>query len=272
MVLIALTSGTTGMPKVAEHPIGFRVALGDAYHKKLDLKKEEVIFNVINAVAGLRAPICYSSVRQGAKLVTIEIWKAKEALRIIEKERPTVLLTTPAQLAKLVQEIDFEVRGTSSFWVVYYGTSPLTSGVASEAKAKLGVPILNAYGSFDGGGISSTSIHDRPEVRRQSESTPHQGKEVMPVNGAGTPVPHGEQGEVLFRGPCSCSGYYRDLERNLEMWGALGRGGWFHTGDLVRLDNDRNIVLTGRKKDVLTRGGQNIYPPEIECLLLHPKV
>lgn len=271
--VIALTSGTTGMPKVAEHPIGSRVALGDAYHKKLELQKNDIIFNVINAVAGLGAPICYSSVREGVKTVTMEIWNAKEALQIIENEQPTVLLTTPAQLAKLVQESDFDTRDTSSFRAIYCGTSPLTIDIAKAAEAKLQVPILNAYGSFDGGGICSSSVNDSPETRWHTAGTPHQGNEILLIDSEGNPVSDGEQGELTFRGPCSCSGYYRDLERTLEMWGTLGKDGWFRTGDLARIDEHNNISLTGRKKDVIIRGGQNIYPPEIEgLLLLHPKI
>ncbi|MBS3906038.1 MAG: hypothetical protein KGZ49_03285 [Syntrophaceae bacterium] len=86
---------------------------------------------MINAVAGLGAPICYSSVREAAKTVMMEIWNAKEALKIIEKERPTVLLTTPAQLAMLLQERDFDKDDTNSIRVVNCGTSPLSYEIIS---------------------------------------------------------------------------------------------------------------------------------------------
>ena len=273
VAILALTSGTTGMPKVAEHPVGARISLGDSYHKKLNLKKRDIIFNVISAVAGLGAPICYSSVRKGAKTVTMEIWNAKEALKIIEKERPTVLLTTPAQLAKMIQENDFDKRDTSSFRAIFCGTSPLSYEIAKTAEEKLNVPVLNAYGSFDGGGISSSSVYDKQETRLHTAGKPHYGNEVILIDEQGTPVSPGGEGELIFRGPCACSGYYHDLEQTVKMWGTLGKDGWFRTGDLARLDEENNIILTGRKKDVIIRGGQNIYPSEIEGLLLmHPKV
>lgn len=273
VAIIALTSGTTGMPKIAEHPVASRIALGDLYHKKLDLKKDDIILNVINAVAGLGAPICYSSVRPGAKTVMMEIWNAKEALTVIEKERPTLLLTTPAQLAMLLQERDFDTYDTSSFRAIYCGTSPLSYEIAKAGEAKLKIPVLNAYGSFDGGGISGTSIYDKEETRLHTAGQPHYGNEVVIIDEQGNEVARGEEGELTFRGPCTCSGYYRDMERTIEMWGTLGKDGWFRTGDLAKLDDENNIILTGRKKEIIIRGGQNIYPSEIEGLLfMHPKV
>jgi non-ribosomal peptide synthetase component E (peptide arylation enzyme) len=273
VAIIALTSGTTGMPKVAEHPVAARIALGDSYHKKLDLKKGDIILNVINAVAGLGAPICYSSVREGVKTVMMEIWNAKEALKVIEKERSSVLLTTPAQLAMLLQEGDLEKCDTSSLRVVNCGTSPLSYEIAKAGEAKLKVPVLNAYGSFDGGGTSGTAVYDKEETRLHTTGQPHHGNEVVIIDEAGNEVARGEEGELIFRGPCTCSGYYKDIERTIGMWGTLGKDGWFRTGDLAKLDEENNIILTGRKKEVIIRGGQNIYPPEIEGLLfMHPKV
>ena len=99
------------------------------------------------------------------------------------------------------------------------------------------------------------------------------GNEVKIVDDTGKEVPQGEEGEILFRGSCACGGYYRDIERTKEMWGDVGKEGWFRTGDLAKLDKKNNIVLTGRKKEIIIRGGQNIYPSEIEGLLfMHPKV
>lgn len=273
VAIIALTSGTTGMPKVVEHPIAARIALGGSYRKKLGLKKGDVILNVINAVGGLGAPVCYSNVREGTKTVMMEIWNAKEALKIIEKERPTVLLAAPAQLAMLLKEHDFNNYDTSSIRVVCCGTSPLSHEIAKNGEAKLKVPVLNAYGCFDGGGISCTAVDDKEETRLYTVGRPHYGNEVAIIDENGNKVARGEIGELIFRGPCTCSGFYRDMERTIEMWGTLGKDGWFRTGDLAMLDNENNIILTGRKKEVIIRGGLNIYPQEIEGLLLmHPKV
>jgi len=269
VAIVALTSGTTGMPKVAEHVVAARIALGDSYHQKLQLQSNDIVLNVINPVAGLGAPICYSSVRKAVKTTMLEIWNAGEAIQRIEKERPTILLCAPAQLVMLTHEYKPGEHDLSSIRVIFCGTSPLTYEMATRGEDIFGVPVLNAYGSFDGGGISATAVDDDENTRRTSVGKPFPGNEVKIVDDSGNEVAPGTDGEVFFRGPCACSGYYLDPERTKEMWGT----GWFKTGDLAKLDASGCIVITGRKKEVIIRGGQNIYPSEIEGLLfLHPKV
>jgi len=273
VAIIGLTSGTTGIPKTAEHMIATRIALGEAYHLMPKLTGDDIVFNVINAVAGLGAAFCYSAPREAAKTVCLEVWDAKEAMKIIEKERATVFLSTPAQLAMLARDPDIGNYDISSLRCVCTSTSPLTYEIAVEAEEKLGIPVLNTYGTFDGGGISKTTIDDDAETRRRTVGKPHWGHEVKLLDDEGKEVALGEEGALYFRGPSATSGYYRDVERTKEAWGVLGKEGWFRTGDQARIDSKGNIVLTGRKKDMIIRGGQNIYPAEIEGLLLmHPKV
>lgn len=271
--IIGTTSGTTGLPKTAEHLIATRMALGEAYHLMPKLTGDDIVLNVINAVAGLGAAFCYSVPREAAKTVLLEVWDAKEALKLIQKERVSILLTTPAQLAMLVRDSDLSQYDTSSLRCVCSSTSPLTYEIAVESEEKLGVPVLNTYGTFDGGGISKTTIDDDAETRRRTVGKPHWGNDVKLLDDEGKEVPPGQDGEFYFRGPSTTAGYFRDMEQTLETWGALGKEGWFRTGDQARIDEKGNIVLTGRKKDMILRGGQNIYPSEIEGILfMHPKV
>lgn len=273
VAIIGLTSGTTGTPKTAEHIIASRIALGEAYHLMPKLTSDDIVFNAINAIAGLGAAFCYSVPREAAKTVLIEVWEPKEAMKIIQRERATVLLTTPAQLAMLVKDPDISHYDISSLRCVCCSTSPLTYEIAVEAEEKLGIPVLNTYGTFDGGGISKTTIDDDTEIRRRTVGKPHWGNDIKLLDDEGKEVPWGENGELYFRGPSTTAGYFRDVEQTLETWGALGKDGWFRTGDQAKFDKNGNIVLTGRKKDMIIRGGQNIYPSEIEGLLLmHPKV
>lgn len=273
VAIIGTTSGTTGIPKTAEHVVASRIALGEAYHLMPKLTGDDIVFNVINAVAGLGAAFCYSVPREAAKTVLLEVWDPKEALKIIQRERATVFLTTPAQLAMLVRDPDLSQYDVSSVRCVCSSTSPLTYEIAVESEEKLGVPVVNTYGTFDGGGISKTIIDDDTETRRRTVGKPHLGTDVKLLDDEGKEVPPGADGELYFRGPSTTAGYFRDMERTLETWGALGKEGWFRTGDQARIDRKGNIMLTGRKKDMIIRGGQNIYPAEIEGLLLmHPKV
>jgi len=273
VAIIGLTSGTTGLPKTAEHMISARIALGEAYHLMPKLTGDDVVFNVINAIAGLGAAFCYSVPREAAKTVLLEVWEPKEAMKIIQKERATVFLTTPAQLAMTVRDPELSQYDVSSLRCVCCSTSPLTYEIAVEAEERLGIPVLNTYGTFDGGGISKTTIDDDAETRRRTVGKPHLGTDIKLLDDEGKEVAPGEDGELYFRGPATTAGYFQDMERTLETWGALGKDGWFRTGDQARFDSKGNIVLTGRKKDMIIRGGQNIYPAEIEgILLMHPKV
>ena len=273
VAVIGLTSGTTGIPKTAEHVVAARIALGDAYHQMPKLTGDDVVFNVINAVAGLGAAFCYAVPREAARTVLIEVWDAKEAMKIIQRERATIFLTTPAQLAMLVKDPELNKYDVISLRCVCCSTSPLTYEIAVEGEEKLGIPVLNTYGTFDGGGISKTTIDDDTETRRRTVGKPHWGTEVKILDDEGKEVSPGEDGEFYFRGASTTAGYFQDMEKTLETWGALGMDGWFRTGDQAKIDSKGNIVLTGRKKDLIIRGGQNIYPAEIEGLLfMHPRV
>jgi non-ribosomal peptide synthetase component E (peptide arylation enzyme) len=86
-------------------------------------------------------------------------------------------------------------------------------------------------------------------------------------------VPRGEVGQLFVRGASTSSGYYGNEDATLDAWGEFGQGGWYQTGDLAKLDDQGYLVLVGRKKELIIRGGQNIYPGEIEDLLLsHPNI
>ena len=273
VVTIGLTSGTTGRQKTAEHMPANRIATGTAYQRAVKLTGDDIVLNGINAVAGRGGAFCYSQPEIGAKTICVEIWNAEEALKLLQREKATILFTAPAQLAMMVNLPSFGNYDTSSLRCVVCSTSPLDQALIIEAEKKLGVPILNGYGSFDGGGVSGTTIDDDVKTRHTTMGKPYAGVELKVVDDNGNEVPAGQEGELVYRGPLTTTGYYRDMERTLEAWGTLGNEGWFHSGDIVKLDKDGNLVISGRKKDVIIRGGQNIYPIEIEELLVtHPKV
>lgn len=273
VVTIGLTSGTTGPQKAAEHTPANRIAVGTAYQRVINLKHDDIVLNCLSAVAGRGGAFCYSQPQIGAKTICLEIWNAEEALKLIEREKVSLLFTAPAQLTMMIYHPSFRNYDTSSLRCALCSTSPLERDLSMEAEKKLGVPILNGYGSFDSGGVSGTSLDDDAETRHTTMGKPYPGVEIKVVDDDGNEVPVGEEGELLYRGPLTAAGYYRDMERTLEAWGSLGKEGWFHSGDIVKLDKEGNIIMSGRKKDVIIRGGQNIYPIEIEELLLtHPKV
>jgi acyl-coenzyme A synthetase/AMP-(fatty) acid ligase len=207
---LGLTSGTTGVPKVAEHTIGERVALWNSYVKKMDLKKSDVVLNVLNPVTGSCG---YYSAKDGAKRVVMDIWDAKEALRLIEEERVTAIITTPAQLSMLIKEAGEGNYDTSSLRVILAGTAPMTPELAMACEQKLGVILVNSYGSMDGGGISNVSIYDDENTRYYTAGKVHLGNEIKIVDDDGNEVPKGEEGELILREPSLAVAFLKTLKK-----------------------------------------------------------
>jgi len=138
-----------------------------------------------------------------------------------------------------------------------------------EIEARMKTKIVQCYGAVDFGTICGSDFHDSREVRLLTTGRPYSGGEVKLMDESGRQAPAGEVGEVLARGPHSVSGYFRDPEATGKTW----EGGWYRTGDLGKFQSDGTLMVVGRKKDMIIRGGQNIYPAELEAFLLtHPRV
>jgi non-ribosomal peptide synthetase component E (peptide arylation enzyme) len=116
-------------------------------------------------------------------------------------------------------------------------------------------------------------VEDSDEKRLTTLGKPFPGNEIKIVDDSGREVPAGEVGQLHVRGAATSSGYFGNQQATIEAWGALGMEGWYKTGDLARLDEEGYLTIVGRLKDMIIRAGQNVYPAEIENLLLtYPKV
>jgi non-ribosomal peptide synthetase component E (peptide arylation enzyme) len=273
--IIGFTSGTTGMPKGAEHVQCARMAMARGYGEGPKIDENDIVLNIISPVGGLTSAFCYtgSATLVAAKVVLSEIWSPEKTFELIEREKVTILLAVPAQLAQIVRHTKISAYNLSSLRCICTSTAPLTYTLASDLEETFKVPILNFYGQFDGGLISNTNMDGPPEVRHRTVGKPLKNNMIRLVDEEGRDVKLGEVGEVIYNGPSASSGYYKDIETTLRVWGKLGRDGYCRSGDLAKFDEEGNLVLMGRKKDVIIRGGQNIYPAEIEGLLLtHPKI
>lgn len=269
---IACTSGTTGLPKGVEHAQCSRIAAARHYAEAVNLRREDIVLNIVSGVAGLGAAFCYngSAGLVGAKSVLLEAWSPESTFQLIEKEKATVLVAVPAQLAQLIKDPNFKHYNLSSLRCISTGTAPLPARLATEIEETLGIPISNCYGQLDGGVVTHTTIDDPPEIRRTTVGRPAEGMIVKLLDEEGREVP---EGEIAYCGPATNGGYYNDPESTLRAWGALGLGGFFRSGDLGRFNERGDLILIGRKKEVIIRGGQNIHPVEIESLLLtYPKI
>ena len=142
--------------------------------------------------------------------------------------------------------------------------------LAAKIEAETSGKILSGYGGMDFGGWTVPSLDDPPEIRHRTVGRPRGGTEIRLVDDQGGDVPAGEVGEIWGRGPCCALGYYKDEQSTQERWTT---DGWFRTGDLGFKDRHGNLVMVGRKREIIRRGAQTIIPAELEQLLLgHPKI
>jgi non-ribosomal peptide synthetase component E (peptide arylation enzyme) len=194
-------------------------------------------------------------------------------LEFIEREKVTYLPAIPTQLIKILKECDLDGCDLSSLRAVRTGAAAFDAAMAKETEEKLKCKVLIAGGSQETYSFAQTGIDDADEKRLTTLGKPFPGNEVKIVDDGGRELAAGEVGQLFVRGAATSSGYFGNPQATIEAWGALGMEGWYRTGDLARLDDEGYLTIVGRIKDMIIRGGQNVYPTEIESLLLtYPKV
>ncbi|MDP2645048.1 MAG: class I adenylate-forming enzyme family protein [Desulfobacterales bacterium] len=267
--LIVHTTGTTGMPKLVEQAMCSRLWQGFTYIDHFNMNKDDILGMFVPVASGPNGPVFFTAPQIGAKVVILEKWDVEEALKLIEKERISMGFLVPAMLISMVNHPNFDAYNISSLKLVWTGGALLPYHQGVEVEEKLGCLILQHYGAVDADVSTINSREDSREKRFLTVGKPMAGAEIKLMDEQGNEVPRGEVGEVWGRGPTSMPGYYGDEEATRQAW----QGGWFKMGDLGKWEKDGNLALAGRKKDMIIRGGQNIYPAEIEDLLkTHPKV
>lgn len=268
--LVGLTSGTTGFPKIVENPDCARLNLGESIASLLGLKDEDTIAALSPTAGGPNMLVYFSAPVMGAKVVLLEHFTARDALQLIEKERITMAGLVPAQLAMMLHEPSLKDYDLSSLKYLACMGAPLPYQMGLDAESKLCCTILQAYGVTDCGVSCMTSPSDPPELRIGTVGKPLKGNEVRIVDEQDHTLNAGQVGEIWMRGPSAMSGYFLNPEANKEVW---TEDGWFRTGDLGKVDSQGYLSIAGRKKEMIIRGGQNIYPAEIENLLhTHPSI
>ena len=271
---LVTTTGTTGMPKIIEHRIAAREVWTAKVHiANWELTPEDTIATVapIAGAAG-GTPAYVVAPVAGAKVALDYEGRGDEnTLKFMEQEKATVIALVPTLLARLVQ-LPLDNYDLSTLRFIKTGGGYLPPALAREAEEKFGCPVLGTFGSQDQGSVSGVPISAPREVRYTTVGRVHPGVEMRIVDDDGKEVSRpGEVGQIWFRGPGNAIGYYRDLGKTLSE--AFDREGWATTGDIVTITEEGYLKIAGRKKDIIIRGGQNIYPKEVEDLLIaHPKV
>lgn len=268
--LIGHSSGSTGVPKLVQYSPSTCAAAGKWFAKHLRLTPDDVVAALAPAARGPNLPVYFAAPWAGAKIVMLAWSEPRKALTAIQDKKVTIACLVPAQATMMLEEAQARRYDLSSVraWVSAgaYFPPPLIAAV----EERMGGIVLNYYGSMELGAVTSCGLDDPAEVRRTTAGRPTFGVELRIVDEEGRDVGRGAGGEILARCLCSSSGFYNDEEATRELW---NEEGWAATGDIGLIDESGNLVIVGRKKDVIIRGGQNIYPAEIEALLIaHPKV
>jgi non-ribosomal peptide synthetase component E (peptide arylation enzyme) len=269
---LATTTGTTGMPRVIEHRIAAReIWTAKAHIRNWELGPDDCVM-AIAPIAGAAGgtPAYVTAPVAGAKVVLEYLYRGEETLSFMEKERATVIALVPTQLARLM-ELPLRKYDLSSLRIIKTAGGYLQPSLAKEAEEKFRCPILGTYGTQDTGSISGVPISASEEQRYTTVGRLHPGIEIKILGEDGKETKPGEAGTLWFKGPGNSIGYYRDLEKTMSE--VFDEDGYTTSGDLVAVTGDGYLKIMGRKKEIIIRGGQNIYPREIEDFLLaHPKI
>jgi long-chain acyl-CoA synthetase len=209
-----------------------------------------------------------ASVAAGATLSLIPRFDANKALEIIERDRITVFEGVPTMYATMLNAPDNERYDTSSLRVCISGGAAMPVEVMRGFEQHFSCTVFEGYGLSETSPMASFNHPDR-ERKPGSIGTPVNGVEMKVVDDNGNEVPHGEAGEIVIRGHNVMKGYWHRPEATTE---AI-RDGWFFSGDIGRIDEDGYFYIVDRKKELIIRGGFNVYPREIEAVIYeHPAV
>lgn len=206
----------------------------------------------------------------GGKVVLIDSTGPREILEAIERERVTTTILVVAQLHRMMEVPDLKRYDLSSLQVIAGAGSYVPADLIKKVYDRIGCKFYNVYGSSEGP-CTQTSYEDPPEAVLHSVGRPIcPYDEFKVIDFSGQPLPPGQEGELVARGPCIFRGYYKSEAENKEVFTA---DGFYRTGDLVKFDPEGRLIITGRKKDVIIRGGENISAKEVEELIGgHPGV
>jgi long-chain acyl-CoA synthetase len=269
LALMIYTGGTTGRPKgvMLDHAnlVATTAMIVDWFEMTAADRCLLVLplFHVNGIMVSVVSPLV-----AGGSTVIAPRFDPKTFWDLVERVRPTFFSAVPTIYAML-SGLPAEVRpDTASLRCVVCGAAPMPAAAIHEFEDRYGVPILEGYGQSEGTVVTTANplsgLHKPGTV-----GLPLPGQEVRVVGEDDEPLPSGQVGEVTVRGPNVMRGYLGKPEETAETL----RGGWLHTGDLGRFDEDGYLVLVDRLKDMIIRGGENIYPKEIEdALYAHPSV
>jgi fatty-acyl-CoA synthase len=270
---IAYTSGTTGRPKGVVETHNTRMLHSVGIAERIKASEKDVWLNMtpLFHTTG-NCVVQHTAFLTGGTLILMGRYTTEGSLRELERCRATIAVGVPTMFIDLMHHPHFEKTDVSPLRFALFTGAPMPPEVALQIVEKFKCGILQGDGTTECGS-NVLSLPDSPvEVIAESPGPPLAvGNEVKIVDPeTNRIVPVGVLGEICHRGPTNFLGYYKDPELTAE---AVDEKGWFHSGDLGTMDEEGNIRLKGRIKDMIIRGGENIYATDVESILYtHPKV
>ena len=269
VTLLLYTSGTTGEPKGAMHTSNTLISTLAAYVEHLGLGGDDAVFmgapfaHQIGFTHGVLMPIYLAT-----KSVMLDIWDADAAAGLIHAEGCTFTKGPAPYLFDLTEAVAANAHDVSSLRIMVAGGSPLPRSLVARASEVLGASICTVFGTTENNATTLTRPGDADAKTFGTDGVALDGMEVRVVDDTGTPAASGTEGRLRVRG---CGNFVGYLKRP-DLYNVDAEG-WFETGDLARMDEDGYIRVTGRSKDIIIRGGENIPVVEVENLLYqHPAV
>lgn len=263
------TSGTTGEPKGVMHSANTAMSNIVPYAARMRLSGDDVVLmaspmaHQTGFLYGLMMPVMLQ-----ARIVLLDIWDPARAAELIRDEGATFTMASTPFLTDLARTVSQSGKPIPSLRTFLCAGAPIPGPLVEQARSALGAKIVSAWGMTENGAVTTTLPDDDDERSVNTDGCPLPGMEVRIVGGDGQPLPAGTIGSLLVRGCSNFGGYLK--RPNLNNTDA---DGWFDTGDLAFVDARGYIRISGRSKDVIIRGGENVPVIEVEALLYrHPAV
>ncbi|HAO1188986.1 TPA: medium-chain fatty-acid--CoA ligase [Escherichia coli] len=270
LAAVLFTSGTEGLPKGVMLTHNNILASERAYCARLNLTWQDVFMmpaplgHATGFLHGVTAPFLI-----GARSVLLDIFTPDACLALLEQQRCTCMLGATPFVYDLLNVLEKQPADLSALRFFLCGGTTIPKKVARECQ-QLGIKLLSVYGSTESSPHAVVNLDDPLSRFMHTDGYAAAGLEIKVVDDARKTLPPGCEGEEASRGPNVFMGYFDEPELTAR---ALDEEGWYYSGDLCRMDEAGYIKITGRKKDIIVRGGENISSREVEDILLqHPKI
>jgi acyl-CoA synthetase (AMP-forming)/AMP-acid ligase II len=267
---IAFTSGTTGEPKAVMHTANTTLTMTRRENEERGVDGDATILVLLPAGLNAGFGTIVQVANAGARGVLMEKFSPTALLDLVERHRVTTFLTAPSALLAVLRDDSLDGRDLSCLRVVQTGGSSTPVKVLREANERLGCPVIDLYGMLETGVTSWTDPDEPYQEWVGTVGRPYPHVRVRILDSDDRDVPVGVEGEIVKTGPTISVGYYRNPTKNKE---SRTTDGWFRSGDRGFIDTAGRLTISGRSKDMIIHGGANIWPRELEEVLVkHPDV